>query len=339
MVCHERGTSLPYPKDQKDQKGNADCLRAKTAYNTEALFPWTLILTGASSLSVLALQLRMIVRSRKRHHELKALLERQRSSWQKERSQNNAKLSELLRTIQTLQQQEEERQQREDRRQRQEEKQRNADFRSLRDGQRELAIIHGLSGLDFSYPFFLSGWTIDGFMALRVLELIETKRPRVILELGSGASTVMIQAILKKLNLDARHVAIDHDETYLNATRQRLQQNGFQDKVELWHCPLETREAGGPAWYSNVENRLQGSKLDLVLVDGPPGDLHPESRKPALYALRSYLNQGAVVLLDDAEREEEHAIMEAWKESFPEMEHRGSARGKGYAEFTAPVHA
>lgn len=204
--------------------------------------------------------------------------------------------------------------------------------KTLSDGQRELAITAALSSLGFRYPLFFGGWSIDAFLAREILGVLEQRRPRVVIELGSGASTVFIATVLQRLGLhDTRHIAVDHLDSYLEATRRQLQLAGLDGKTELWLCPLVEREADGPRWYEGLETRLAGLSLDFVLVDGPPGSLHPRSRQPALDLLKPMLSDDAVLLLDDAVRPEEQAIVAAWKKAHPELSIHMNTRGHGYA--------
>jgi hypothetical protein len=74
------------------------------------------------------------------------------------------------------------------------------------------------------------------------------------------------------------------------------------------------------------------------VVDGPPAyeKETSRSREPALQQLRPYLKEGAVVVLDDANREGEREVLSAWIESFPEFSVSVSSAGKGIAILTLP---
>lgn len=215
---------------------------------------------------------------------------------------------------------------------------RKKDFDRLRDGQLELELLVGLSGLRLPHPLFLTGWAIDGFLAHRIVELLEDRRPTGILELGSGSSTVLIATLLERLKVPkGRHIAVDHLPEYLSRTDEALKRQQVTRQPELLLCPLSSPKGDSIPWYSGLEDRLGGSKLDLVIVDGPPGGDHPLSRFPALDAVRPFLNPGATVLLDDAKRPAEAEIVERWKAAYPELNVRIHDHGKGYAEFTVPT--
>src|SRR5690606_39283879 len=79
-----------------------------------------------------------------------------------------------------------------------------------------------------SFPVFLGGPALDGFSARILFERIEQDRPKTILELGSGASTIMIAALLQKLSLSqTRLISVDDSEYYLEATRRNFERHGF----------------------------------------------------------------------------------------------------------------
>lgn len=210
----------------------------------------------------------------------------------------------------------------------------------LRDGQLELALLEGLAGLHFPYPFFLTGWTIHGFLAHRLVELLEERQPTVVVELGSGSSTVLIAAMIDRLAMaKATHISVDHMSQYLRRTEQALERQRLAARPRLLLCPLEPSSVDGIPWYSGLPAQLAGLKIDLLLVDGPPGGDHPLSRLPALDLLRPLLAPGATVLLDDVKRPAEAQIVERWSQSHPDLQVRINTHGKGYAEFTLPSDA
>lgn len=206
-------------------------------------------------------------------------------------------------------------------------------LREIREGQLELGYQQSLLALPGKFPVFYGAWAIDGFMARAIVDRIERYRPATILELGSGSSTALIAATLQSLGMmNTRHIVVDHIEEFLDATTRNVAAQGLGDKTEYWLCPLEDGELGEPPWYGGLIQRLGGLKLDLVLVDGPPGTLHPQARRPALDRLKPYLSEEAVILLDDAGRPEEQETVRVWQESHTDMNVTFWKAGKGHAE-------
>jgi hypothetical protein len=130
---------------------------------------------------------------------------------------------------------------------------------------------------------------------------------------------------------DTRHIVVDDSEYYLGVTKQRFSRYGFRRVPEFLHCPLVPAEdPEAPAWFGGLVDKLAGTKVDLVLVDGPPGALHPRSREPALEKLLPFLSDDAAVILDDANRPEEKAIVRRWRKLAPDLELSTSRHGKGF---------
>ncbi len=208
----------------------------------------------------------------------------------------------------------------------------------LRDDQIQAGYVSALAALYPGWPVFMGGPALDGYTARALFDQIVRLRPRAILELGSGSSTVLIASLLTRLELnETRHISVDDGEEYLEATRKNLERHQLQGRTELWHCPIEERGEGLSPWYSGIIERLGDQKLDLILVDGPPGVIHPSARQPALELLRNNLSEGGVVILDDTMRAEEASIAASWKERFPELRTQESRRGKGFTLFCSPT--
>ena len=72
--------------------------------------------------------------------------------------------------------------------------------------------------------------------------------------------------------------------------------------------------APGARWYSEEALADLPGDIDLLVVDGPPGNLPgmEQGRAPALPALRGKLAPTALVVLDDVHRPGEQAVLEHW---------------------------
>lgn len=213
----------------------------------------------------------------------------------------------------------------------------NKNVKRVQDGVLETQAFSSLGSLSLGYPVIGAAWSIDGFLSRALVDTVKELRPRVVLELGGGVSTVLIAAALERLKMTkTRHIAVDHLREYLDQCRQNVEIQGFSRQTEFWHCPLETLPDGSPPWYSGLQARLGETKIDLLLVDGPPGNLHPEARRPALEMLRRFLNPGAAIFLDDVGRNSESKTVEHWKTTWPELEVNISEHGHQHAKLIVP---
>lgn len=166
----------------------------------------------------------------------------------------------------------------------------------------------------------LRGWPLSPDVLLELHEWIVEHRPEVVVEFGSGSSTLVIADALSQVG-SGRLVSIEHLEQYGHETQANLDRENLSQWVDLRIGELEPwsgehlndREDQERLWYP--VSLLEGvENIDFVLVDGPPGDTCQFARFPALPAIAERLSPGATVWLDDAARGEEKLICERWAE-------------------------
>ncbi len=175
----------------------------------------------------------------------------------------------------------------------------------------------------------MHGWPISPDFALYLIELINRNDYDLILEFGSGTSTVIIAKTLARI---ARHekgkgatvqVAFEHSEKYYVETRENLEQAGVGDRVRLEFAPPKDFIASNGITYpyysctatlSDLNEQLTVSKLNvLMLVDGPPASFGKHARYPAVpLVLAKFKGAHIDVLLDDYIREDEKEIAQLW---------------------------
>lgn len=189
-----------------------------------------------------------------------------------------------------------------------------------------------INSLGFGFPVFMGGWSIDTFLGRYLIQYLLENEPKCIVELGSGSSTIIIARTLQILGKDDTvHIAVDHELKYLNLTRSSAQLNGVAEGVEFFHCPLERYMPLDKLWYSGLTEKLAGRKIDLLIIDGPPGPLQPMSRYPALPVLAAHLAEHCTIILDDAIRQEEQEIAKVWVQEHPEFTLDLALEGHGMA--------
>jgi predicted O-methyltransferase YrrM len=177
-----------------------------------------------------------------------------------------------------------------------------------------LALIDTLKPV---YPMpSTRGWAASPDLLLILAQRVLDRRPRLVVELGSGVSTLALGYALQKSG-GGRLVSVEHEEAYAQRTQERVRRHGLEAIVTVVLCPLSRRKVDGDSylWYDLAGLQFDG-KIDLLLVDGPPGKLQPWSRYPALPVLQPHLAADASIVLDDACREEERAIVAAWQKRY-----------------------
>lgn len=164
----------------------------------------------------------------------------------------------------------------------------------------------------------MTSWSIAPEFAWWLYQHVTTVKPGKIMELGSGTSTLVIAAALKKMGA-GRFISIEHDHAYFEKTQALLQVCDLQNHVELIYAPLEKWEHDGLSyqWYDlpfdMIDHMIGRNQLDLLLVDGPPAATNYHARYPAMVRLKDYCSDSTIILLDDAGREEEQQILVRWQ--------------------------
>lgn len=190
--------------------------------------------------------------------------------------------------------------------------------------QQTFALQH-LSQLGFKYPLTFGRWSVSPDLAEVLMTLMLERRPKVVLELGSGTSTLVL-AYCRKIIGDCQVTSVDHEVRFAERTRSMLARHGVTEGVNVYHVPLKPTMVqinGRRAvfqWYDLLELVTKLPPIDLLIVDGPPGKMQALSRYPALPVLANYLSPNAVVVLDDGDRVEETDIAQLWKEMNPDLD-------------------
>lgn len=147
------------------------------------------------------------------------------------------------------------------------------------------------------------------FLSL-IVELLEEHRPKVIVEAGSGISSMVVSEWLLQNAPDSLHFALDHEQKYADLTRKRVR----NPKSTILYAPIETYTIDGVPWkYYSLKDLENVTGIDMIIVDGPPRRLQPLARYPILPLLKGKLSSRCVFVLDDANRPEEQETANRWK--------------------------
>jgi predicted O-methyltransferase YrrM len=159
-------------------------------------------------------------------------------------------------------------------------------------------------------------WAMDPTGLLEMLFLIRENEPKIVLELGSGTSSIWIAYELERYG--GRLISVDHETDFADRTTSLLDLHEVSHVAEVRLAELRPLNIEGEEfqWY-DVDTFEDLSEIDLLLVDGPPGSPCETARYPALDVLQPRLAPSAVVILDDADRAGEQAIVQRWIADIP----------------------
>jgi predicted O-methyltransferase YrrM len=152
-------------------------------------------------------------------------------------------------------------------------------------------------------------YSIAPDFALLLFEMVCDRRPQVIVETGSGVSTLVCAYALEKVGGDGHILALDHDATYADKTRATLAAHGLAHRATVVHAPLEPTAVGGGSYLWYRQEALASVKdIDLVIDDGPPKYVGKMARYASLHVLSPKMRPAALFVLDVVGKEERTTI-------------------------------
>ena len=188
-------------------------------------------------------------------------------------------------------------------------------LRSLHGGR--LADKHALLdrlGLPYDALPYLGSWKADTGLLTLLVDHILGHRPRLVVEFGTGASTLVLARAMQQAG-GGTLISFDQHADFVDSTRQWLADYGLE--ADLRAAPLARSPDGWPGlWY---DHGPLPKGIDLMLIDGPPWSVHPLTRGAAA-SLFDHVAPGGTVMLDDAARPGERFVARRWRRMRPDFE-------------------
>lgn len=169
-----------------------------------------------------------------------------------------------------------------------------------------------------AYPLpQMRGWAISPDIGLRLMGMLLTHKPKVVLNVGCGLSDILMAYVVKNFKLDTVIISIESDSKFLETTKNNLISHSVDKYVTLLHAPLKTYDINGGSWLWYDIDVLPPVMIDILFVDGPPAATQKMARYPALPLLKHKLTDDCIIILDDAVRQEEKDIAKMWLNEMP----------------------
>lgn len=159
----------------------------------------------------------------------------------------------------------------------------------------------------------LGSWKADTYLLHRIVDMIEAVRPANVVELGSGATSLVIAQTLAQHGGGMLH-SYDQHAPFIESMQGWLAEH--QLSAAFHHAPLGQRDVRWPGLWYNL-SAVPGS-IDLLVIDGPPWAVHPFARGMA-ERLFPLIAPGGIILLDDAARPGERYVAHRWKKAWPDF--------------------
>jgi len=152
-------------------------------------------------------------------------------------------------------------------------------------------------------------WAASPDLLLTLADIVRTRKPRLVVELGSGVSTLIVaKAGARKV------ISIDNSGEFAEKTSEMLKTHKVRG-VQIRVATLKSH-ASGVQWYDTAKFK-DLKNIDMLIIDGPPGSKNPDARKPALKELLAKLSPNVTIVIDDVKRTGERELAEAFAKALP----------------------
>jgi hypothetical protein len=180
------------------------------------------------------------------------------------------------------------------------------------------------------YPYLpYNGGALRPFNISLLLNDIIINNRKIIVEFGSGISTILISRLIKRNNLDCQLISIESNTDWQKQLSDILKKEGVNENTEIHYAPLKevVTPFGKGHWYDYDDTVFDSKKIDLVIIDGPPANLDElkHSRYLALPKVFQFLSEKYMIYLDDTNRAGEKEVIAKWESDFNiKFIHQGS---------------
>ncbi|CAM0555233.1 hypothetical protein EHLJMEHL_04823 [Vreelandella titanicae] len=169
----------------------------------------------------------------------------------------------------------------------------------------------------------LRGWAASPDVLLKLHTYVMEVKPRIIIEFGSGSTTMVIADALRQNGI-GKLISVEHSQYYADQTIAHLNAEYLTSWVDLrvgslepWNdVHMNTKGKEKPSkWYPRrLLEDIDG--IDLLLVDGPPAATCQFARYPAVPALLERLSDNAQIWMDDTARRDEKTVCQRWSDDY-----------------------
>ena len=182
----------------------------------------------------------------------------------------------------------------------------------------------------------MRGWAISPDAMNWILADLQERNAPTVIEFGSGQSTIIFAAALKRNN--GRLYSVEHDPVYCEAIRTQLNSCGLGTSVEFIHAPLFDGD-GPPPIRSYDMSKVPEIPVDVALIDGPPYFNGPLTRLTPLRWAARHINPGGTIFLDDSDRQSEQSCLNYITTEHPNLQRVDLRAEKGLTALHSPVRS
>ena len=171
------------------------------------------------------------------------------------------------------------------------------------------------SSIESALPNDTNEWALTRYAAATVCKLIVGLQCRSVLEFGAGQSSKAIATALGATG-GGKLTSVDHAPGYLGNTWQHVEQvPGVDAKLVIATIAKRLTARGLLNTYDGIRATLASrGPFDCLLIDAPPAQY---GRDSPLHDAFAFLNDRAVIALDDSKRSRERTTVRRWLSWYP----------------------
>lgn len=144
------------------------------------------------------------------------------------------------------------------------------------------------------------------------ISILENK-PKVILEIGSGVSSLYIGQLIKEHKLDCVLYSLENASAYAEISKNNITLFDLEYQVKLKLSEITNHTINNKKWLWYDTSFLEEiGTIDMLLIDGPSMLLQSKARYPAIPLLFEHLSKNAFILIDDYNRNDEQEMVSMW---------------------------
>lgn len=181
-----------------------------------------------------------------------------------------------------------------------------------------------LKAMEVLKPYFPDGYLFETSFSLsfqtiqHLLNDIIFKRPKIVLEFGSGLSSLILDNFIRKEKLDVKVISVDDNKPWQEFLSSKV------EHVEFFHFPIKEENKYShnqdKNWFGIPDDHpIHQYHFDLVVVDAPKWSNCKYSRYGFVPFLEGKIDEKSIIYLDDAHRGDETKILEWFKEKYPQF--------------------
>lgn len=151
-----------------------------------------------------------------------------------------------------------------------------------------------------------------------ILQQIELRKPKNVLDVGSGTSTILLAAMSEKMGFKV--TSVENLPSTVAYLADFVEQRNMGSNLTLHQCGFKSgRYPNGDSyrWY-NIDLSNNADVFDFVIIDGPMGSI--VGRNGAIPQIANHLAGNHLIILDDSQRDHELACVAEWQKHFPNLQ-------------------